>query len=183
MKCVGLIGGSSLLHASTEGSALHGLTRKVVTAPGASPVVVHCGTVQGAAEPTRLVFVQRHQADPTTEYVQPAKIDYASIAAALAQEGCQAVLGVCSVGALHADTALGTLVVPDDFWCPWDLRSAFDDYRSHFVPGTSLPCVSRASAAAVSLLLATHVPDVAPPCTVRRGLTCRVRRQGARADL
>jgi hypothetical protein len=37
-------------------------------------------------------------------------------------QGCDVVLGVCSVGALHADMPPGTLVVPDDFFCPHDVR-------------------------------------------------------------
>ena len=134
MQCVGLIGGSGLLHAG-EGGFLAGLTRKEIRTPEGHCVIVRTGELPGAATPTRLVFVQRHQADPSKDYVQPAKIHYAAIADALVAEGCSVVVGVCSVGALHSTTPLGSLSVPGDFWCPWDLRSGYDDYRSHFVPG------------------------------------------------
>lgn len=50
--------------------------------------------------------------------------------------GATNVVGLCSVGALHQHTALGSIIVPDDFWCPYDLRSGFDDARSHISPGT-----------------------------------------------
>jgi len=123
------------MHGDSSSLLVPSLDKKTVFTDCGS-VVVYTGTVPGVTQPTRLVFVQRHQADPAAKYVQPAKINYPAIAAALASEGCDAVVGVASVGALQADTPLGELSVPEDFYCPWDIRSGFDDYTSHTVPGT-----------------------------------------------
>jgi 5'-methylthioadenosine phosphorylase len=53
---------------------------------------------------------------------------------ALLDAGCDRVLALSSVGALHVDTAVGTLVVPHDFVALHGPVAAYHDARSHIVP-------------------------------------------------
>jgi purine nucleoside phosphorylase len=87
------------------------------------------------------VFCQRHAADPSTPYSQPADIKYAAIMLGMVQYRVDAVVAICSVGTLHPDKIpVGSLVVPNDFYCPADLRPVYADARAHFVPSTFLMC-------------------------------------------
>ena len=49
------------------------------------------------------------------------------------------MLGICSVGGLKTTHGVGTLLVPDDFWCPGDVRRVYDDARAHVLPTLSAP--------------------------------------------
>ena len=99
---LGVIGGSGLL--KTKLAALQRLTEcRVETVHGA--VVLRLGelpALQPSGEAVRLVFVQRHDARPSREYTQPADINYPARALALQAQGCDAVVGVCSVGAMFS---------------------------------------------------------------------------------
>jgi len=77
------------------------------------------------------LLVPRH-GDP---YVQPHRIDHAANMRRLLDAGCDRVLALGSVGGLERDLDVGTFVCPDDFIALHAGKSAFDDRRSHRVPG------------------------------------------------
>jgi purine nucleoside phosphorylase len=66
-------------------------------------------------------------------YVPPDKIDHASNLRALRELGCSRVLAIGSVGSLHEDLAVGSLVCPDDFIAFGPSPTTFGDERSHIV--------------------------------------------------
>ena len=78
------------------------------------------------------VLIARHGHDP---YVQPHRIDHAANMRTLLAAGCDRVLALGSVGGLRPELDVGTFVCPDDFIALFAGRSAFDDRRSHVVPG------------------------------------------------
>jgi purine nucleoside phosphorylase len=77
------------------------------------------------------VLIPRHGAP----YVQPHRIDHAANMRRLLDAGCDRVLALGSVGGLHRELDVGTFVCPDDFIALHAGKSAFDDRRSHRVPG------------------------------------------------
>jgi len=77
------------------------------------------------------VLIPRH-GDP---YVQPHRIDHAANLRRLGDAGCDRVLALGSVGGLRRELGVGTFVCPDDFIALHAGKSAFDDRRSHRVPG------------------------------------------------
>jgi 5'-methylthioadenosine phosphorylase len=77
------------------------------------------------------LLLPRH-GDP---YVQPHRIDHAANMRVLIEGGCDRVLALGSVGGLRRELGVGTFLCPDDFIALHVGRSAFDDRRSHRVPG------------------------------------------------
>lgn len=78
------------------------------------------------------VVLQRHGRDG---YMPAHHIDHACNLSALQAMGCERVLAISSVGALRAELAVGTLVVPHDFIAlDQPPTSVFDDERAHVVP-------------------------------------------------
>lgn len=131
MVTIGLIGGSGLLKSKLP--ALKNLAEEQVeTAHGR--VFLRSGQI---ASGVTLVFVQRHDAQASRVYTQPADINYAAIALALKAKGCDYAVAICSVGSLSASLPVGSLMVCDDYWCPHDLRRVYTDFRAHFMPGFS----------------------------------------------
>lgn len=132
---LGLIGGSGLL--KTKLQALQNLTEeRVETIHGA--VFLRSGLLPGGSG-AKLVFVQRHDARPSRTYTQPADINYAALALALSIKKCDVVVGICSVGSLKESIGVGSMLVCDDFWCPFDLRRVYSDFRAHFMPSFDAP--------------------------------------------
>ena len=81
------------------------------------------------------VLIPRH-GDP---YTQPHRIDHAANMRTLIDAGCDRVLALGSVGGLHCELDAGTFVCPHDFVALHAGKSAFDDRRSHVVPGFDTP--------------------------------------------
>ncbi|ETN00520.1 hypothetical protein PPTG_17970 [Phytophthora nicotianae INRA-310] len=113
---LGVIGGSSLFHAKSFSSNL--VEQVVETEFGA--VVCHIGTWPSRSQDDttpalQLVFVQRHHADPDGKYRQPRKINFRAIALALKSLGCEAVVGIYSVGSMTPKVGVGRFVVPEAF--------------------------------------------------------------------
>jgi purine nucleoside phosphorylase len=134
MTVLGLIGGSGLLKSKL--GIFSSLTAQHVPT-SAGTVVFHVGTIPGSA--ATLVFCQRHAASPTASYSQPSDINYAAIMLGMLHYRVDCVVAICSVGTLHPDRIpCGTLAVPNDFYCPYDLRPVYSDARGHFVPGIVL---------------------------------------------
>ena len=77
------------------------------------------------------VLIPRHG----DAYVQPHRIDHAANMRRLIDAGCDRVLALGSVGGLRRELGVGTFLCPHDFIALHAGRSAFDDRRSHRVPG------------------------------------------------
>jgi 5'-methylthioinosine phosphorylase len=93
--------------------------------PG-GPQIAAAAAEHGAA------IVQRHSGEP---YLLPHEIDHAANLRALAEQGCDRVLAISSVGSLRAQLPVGTVVCPDDFIALDVAPSIYDDARAHTAPG------------------------------------------------
>lgn len=90
--------------------------------------------IAAAAAEHGAAIVQRHGAVGAA-YVLPHEIDHAANLRPLAEQGCDRVLAVGSVGSLRPELAVGSLLCPDDFVAPGIGPSVFTDARSHSAPG------------------------------------------------
>jgi 5'-methylthioadenosine phosphorylase len=68
-------------------------------------------------------------------YTPAQLVDHAANLSALEAAGCDRVLGICSVGSLHTELAVGSFLCPSDFLALGRVDAAFDDERGHVVPG------------------------------------------------
>lgn len=87
--------------------------------------------IAAAAAEHGAAIVQRHSGDP---YVLPHLIDHEANLRPLAEQGCDRVLAISSVGSLRAELGVGGLVCPDDFIALHLDRSIFADARAHRPP-------------------------------------------------
>lgn len=87
--------------------------------------------IAAAAAEHGAAIVQRHSGDP---YVLPHLIDHEANLRPLAEQGCDRVLAISSVGSLRAEVGVGSLVCPDDFIAPHLDSSIFADARAHTAP-------------------------------------------------
>ena len=101
---------------------------------GSSALGPHGEEIAAAAAEHGAAIVQRHGA-PGAPYVLPHRIDHEANLRPLAQQGCDRVLAISSVGSLKAEIGVGTLVCPDDFIALHLDHSLFDDARAHTAPG------------------------------------------------
>jgi 5'-methylthioadenosine phosphorylase len=88
--------------------------------------------IAAAAAEHGAAIVQRHSGDP---YVLPHAIDHAANLRPLAEQGCDRVLAIASVGSLKRELPVGSLVCPDDFIALHLGLSIFADQRAHTAPG------------------------------------------------
>jgi len=93
--------------------------------PGGEEIAA-AAAAQGAA------IVQRH--DSSRDYVLPHQIDHAANLVPLAEQGCDRVLAIASVGSLKPELGVGSLVCPDDFVALHLGYSVFGDQRAHSAP-------------------------------------------------
>jgi len=94
--------------------------------PGGEEIAA-AAAAQGAA------IVQRHQGGEA--FVLPDAIDHEANLRQLLDQGCDRVLGIGSVGSLHPELGVGSLVCPDDFIALNLAESIYDDARAHSAPG------------------------------------------------
>jgi 5'-methylthioadenosine phosphorylase len=94
------------------------------TGPGGEAIVA-AAAEHGAA------VLQRHG----EEYLLPHEIDHAANLAALAEQGCDRVLAIASVGSLSEQLGVGSFVCPDDFIALHLGITSLSDERAHAVPG------------------------------------------------
>ncbi len=118
MARLGIIGGSAFLDGRSPGGAE---TRRVDTGRGA--VRLHSGG--------SFVFVRRHGEET---YRPPHRVRHHAHALALESLGVERAVGLCSVGALHPATDLGTAVVPADYLTLRAPPTFAGDERLHVVP-------------------------------------------------
>jgi 5'-methylthioinosine phosphorylase len=91
--------------------------------------------IAAAAAEQGAAIVQRHRSSDGT-FVLPHAIDHEANLRALAEQGCDRVLGIGSVGSLRPEElAVGALVCPSDFIALNLGDSIFGDERAHSAPG------------------------------------------------
>jgi len=91
--------------------------------------------------------LQRHGGEHPGAYVPPHLIDHAANLRSLIAAGCDRVLGVCSVGSLKEEIAVGSLLCPEDFIALQLGMTTFGDARGHIPPGLDLEWRERVLAA------------------------------------
>jgi 5'-methylthioadenosine phosphorylase len=89
--------------------------------------------IAAAAAEQGAAIVQRHDADGA--FVLPHAIDHEANLRPLLEQGCDRVLAIGSVGSLHAELGVGSLVCPDDFIALNLGDSIHEDARAHSAPG------------------------------------------------
>jgi len=89
--------------------------------------------IAAAAADQGAAIVQRHGADGG--FVLPHAIDHEANLRPLLEQGCDRVLGIGSVGSLHPELEVGSLVCPDDFIALNLGDSIYEDGRAHSAPG------------------------------------------------
>jgi 5'-methylthioadenosine phosphorylase len=89
-------------------------------------------TIAAAAAEHGAAIVQRHDGGP---YRLPHEIDHHANLEPLAEQGCDRVLAIGSVGSLSAELPVGSLLCPDDFIALHLGLSIFADERAHSAPG------------------------------------------------
>ena len=90
--------------------------------------------IAAAAAAHGAAIVQRH-GEAGAGYVLPHQIDHVANLRQLAEQGCDRVLAIGSVGSLKQDIEVGSLVCPDDFIALHVGVSVFPDQRAHSAPG------------------------------------------------
>ncbi|MEK6851611.1 MAG: MTAP family purine nucleoside phosphorylase [Candidatus Thermoplasmatota archaeon] len=119
-----VIGGSGLY----ELDLLEGATARGVPTPyGAPSARVAVGRVGGA----EVAFLARHG---TKHGIPPHRINHRANLWALKALGARRVLATASVGSLRRDMRPGTMAVPHDYLCLWDLPTFHDDKVVHTTP-------------------------------------------------
>ncbi len=115
---IAIIGGTSLL----DTASFTGWPDATVST-GFGPVVMK-------RSGDNAVFLQRH-GNPC---VPPHRINHKANMSALKELGVRKILAINSVGSLKTAIRPGTLVVPDDFICPWHIETFFDEEARYMVP-------------------------------------------------
>ena len=80
------------------------------------------------------VVIQRHG----DEYALPHQIDHAANMHALAEAGCDRIVGIGSVGGLRRELGPGTFLCPHDFVALGRTPTTRGDQSAHLVPGFDL---------------------------------------------
>ena len=134
MSRIAVIGGSGVL----EIELFAGLkNREVVT--GYGRVIV--------AEADDLIFLQRHGTPP----LPPHKLNHQANIAALKECGVDYIIAVNSTGSLKSSLPPGSLLLPDDYFNPWAIKTFFDDRLEFVTPSLSASVRSAVVAAAAEL--------------------------------
>lgn len=112
---VGVIGGSGLL-GSQVFSAAESL--EYATPFGA----VKYKRVAQKGQGLDIIFVQRHATNHLRDYDPPHLVNHRAIWYTLKHLHVSFVFALCSVGSLKTHIPIGTIVVPDDYFCPWEIQ-------------------------------------------------------------
>ena len=119
MPRLAVVAGHTLL-----GTAFAANARRVKVPTSHGPVTV--------LDAGSFVYLQRHGLG---EYTAPHAIDHGAHMSALAELGCDRVLGIGSAGSLRLEIPVGTFVAPNDFISLGRRATLYDDARGHLVPG------------------------------------------------
>jgi 5'-methylthioadenosine phosphorylase len=90
--------------------------------------------IAAAAAEHGAAIAQRHRG-PDGSFVLPHAIDHEANLRPLAEQGCDRVLAIGSVGSLDPALKVGSLLCPDDFIALGQSGSIFPDARAHSAPG------------------------------------------------
>jgi 5'-methylthioadenosine phosphorylase len=90
--------------------------------------------IAAAAAEHGAAIVQRH-GGADAPFALPHEIDHAANLRPLAEQGCDRVVGIGSVGSLSTGLPVGSLLCPDDFIALGLGASIFSDARAHSAPG------------------------------------------------
>eukprot|EP00735_Rhodelphis_limneticus_P001738 TRINITY_DN12413_c0_g1::TRINITY_DN12413_c0_g1_i1::g.4997::m.4997 TRINITY_DN12413_c0_g1::TRINITY_DN12413_c0_g1_i1::g.4997 ORF type:complete len:272 (+),score=16.87,sp/O28486/PNPH_ARCFU/34.15/3e-41,PNP_UDP_1/PF01048.15/2.1e-30 TRINITY_DN12413_c0_g1_i1:33-818(+) len=128
-KLVAVIAGTSL----RDSQLFSHLEKKIVTTPFGDVVV----RISPESDSNRIVFVQRHHANPDEKYCPPHSINKRALFWALRDLQVHRIISICSVGSLHFEQIPpGSIILPDDFISLWDPVTCFDNcYSGHVLPG------------------------------------------------
>ncbi|MEA3347965.1 MAG: MTAP family purine nucleoside phosphorylase, partial [Pseudomonadota bacterium] len=80
-----------------------------------------------------LFFLQRHGTPP----VPPHKLNHHANLLALKEYGVKYIVAVNSTGSLQSNLPPGSLLVPDDYFNPWAIKTFFNDRLEFVTPGLS----------------------------------------------
>lgn len=111
---LGIIGGTALLAAK-----LPPLEKKIIATPYGT-AEVYAGS---------FILLPRHQKN-----TPPHKINHRAHIAALKLLGVDKLILIGSVGSMKAELSPGSIVIPNDYFCPWDIPSFYDKTISHAPP-------------------------------------------------
>lgn len=111
---LGILGGTALLAAE-----LPPLTKKRIATPFGS-VDVYAG---------KFVFLPRHQHN-----TPPHRLNHRAHLAACKILGVDRLILIGSCGSMHPGLRPGSIVIPDDYLCPWDIPSLHDNDIRHVPP-------------------------------------------------
>ncbi len=135
MNKIGVIGGSGVL----EIELFAGLEKR--------EIVTEFGRVTVEENGAGLVFLQRHGTPP----LPPHRLNHRANIAALKECGVKFVIAVNSTGSLKSSLPPGSLVLPDDYFNPWAIKTFFDDRLEFVTPGLSADVRAAVIAAAAGL--------------------------------
>lgn len=93
--------------------------------PPSGPVLL------GRVGPEEIAFLMRHGPGHA---LPPHRINHRANVWALRELGVRRIVGVSSVGSLRKDLRPGSLAVPHDYLCLWELPTFFDDKVVHATP-------------------------------------------------
>ena len=112
---LGIIGGTAILKAK-----LPPLTVRTIATP--------FGLVEVYVNDT-LVVLKRHQHD-----TPPSEINHRAHLAALKIAGVDKLVLICSTGGMKENYAPGSIVLPSDFFSPWDIPTLHEHNIHHVAP-------------------------------------------------
>ncbi len=122
---VGIIAGANFSVAGLENAE----RKKVQTVYGDPSDLICLASVAGQ----EIAFLFRHG----PHRIPPHRINHRANLSALLSLGVSQVIGVNSVGSLKRDIPPGSIVIPSDFLCPWQILTFHEDRAVHITPTLS----------------------------------------------
>ncbi|HSK49890.1 MAG TPA: MTAP family purine nucleoside phosphorylase [Solirubrobacterales bacterium] len=100
---------------------------------GSNAIGPHGAEIAAAAAEHGAAVVQRHGSGEG--YVLPHEVDHAGNLGHLAEQGCDRVLAIASVGSLKPEIGVGSFLCPDDFIALGVGPTSRTDASAHMTPG------------------------------------------------
>jgi 5'-methylthioadenosine phosphorylase len=119
---IGLIAGANFIPAGLE----EGKQRKVETRYGDPSDSFTLASLAGK----EVAFLPRHG----SQRIPPHRINHRANISALKILGVSQVIGVNSVGSLKREIPPGSILIPHDFLCPWQILTFHEDWAVHITP-------------------------------------------------
>lgn len=114
-----------------------GILKDASTADVDTPYGAPSDAVQvGRVGPTEVAFLMRHGPG---HGIPPHRINHRANVWALRELGVRRIVALSSVGSLRKDLRPGSLAVPHDYLCLWELPTFFDDKVVHATPTLDEP--------------------------------------------